>query len=252
MANRTTHRIVNALALAIGGVCLFTIIGAAILFASPTLAFSHSAGDGRIMFYGTRPLPQDAAERASAEAWAALQDTPFGPPNHRIDVFVVEGGWRHRLFFAPALWAGGLTYPAFMRDRVFLRDVDLEAGRLIYNGAPVPPPRDLTYYLVHEITHLRHAEVMGAIAMFWGPKWVREGVPDVAALGLAGPDLMAAAMAGDDLRRAVFGSYPVERVCVTMVLAQPGMTIERLLRLNAPMRDPRTCMTLPQLEAVSD
>ena len=164
---------------------------------------------------------------ASAEAWAALQDTPFGQPDHPIDVFIVDGGWRHRLFFAGAPWAGGLTYPIFWRDRVFLRDVDLEAGRLIYDGAPVPPPRDLTYYLVHEITHLRHAEVMGAVEMFRSPHWVREGVPDLAALGPAGPELLQAAMAGEDLPRAAFGSYPIERVCVTIVLSRPGMEMQQ-------------------------
>lgn len=252
MASRRTHRIVNALALLVGGVCLSAAVGAGVLVTAPTLAFAHSAGDGRITFHDTRPLPQEAAERAAAEAWAALQDTPFGQPDHGVDVFIVEGGWRHRLFFAGALWAGGLTYPAFWQDRVFLRDVDLEAGRVIYEGAVVPPPRDLTYYLVHEITHLRHAEVMGGIAMFMGPQWVREGVPDVAALGPAGPELMAAAMAGEDLRRTLHGSYPVERVCVTMVLAQPGMTMERLLQLDVPMRDPGSCFTLPQVRAVSD
>lgn len=229
----------------VGGVCFLLALAVVTLIAAPTLAFSHSAGDERIRFHATQPLPQEAVLRAGAEAWGELQDTPFGQPDHGVDVFIVGGGWRHRLFFAGALWAGGLTYPAFWQDRVILRDVDLDEGALIYDGAPVPPPRDLTYYLVHEITHLRHAEALGAIAMFRVPAWVREGVADLAALGPAGPELMAAAMAGEDLPRARFGSYPIERVCATMVLAQPGMTMERLLHLDAPMRDPRSCFTLP-------
>lgn len=245
MASRKTHRIINALALTVGGVCFCLTIAYATLVMAPALAFPHSAGDERIRFHATHPLPQEAALRAGAEAWAELQDTHFGQPDHRVDVFVVDGGWRHQFYFAGASWAAGLTYPVFWQDRVFLRDIDFEAGVLIYNDAPVPPPRDLTYYLVHEITHLRHAEVMGAIAMFRVPAWVREGVADLAALGLAEPDLMAAAMAGEELPRARFGSYPSERVCATMVLAQPGMTMERFLHLDVPMRDPRSCFTLP-------
>lgn len=245
MASRKTHRIINALALTVGGVCFILVLAVGTLITAPTLAFPHSAGDERIMFHATRPLPQDAALRAGATAWAELQDTPFGPPDHRVDIFIVDGGWRHQLFFAGATWAAGLTYPAFWQDRVFLRDIDLDGNALIYNGAPVPLPRDLTYYLVHEITHLRHAEVMGALAMFRVPAWVREGVAELAALGPAEMDLMAAAMAGEELPRARFGSYPSERACATMVLAQPGMTMERLLHLDAPMRDPRSCFTLP-------
>ncbi|WP_461428449.1 hypothetical protein [Gymnodinialimonas sp.] len=246
MASRKTNKIVNALALLVGGVCVFVVAAISTLMSAPQLAFAHSAGDGRIMFHATEPLSQEAALRAGAEAWAAMQDTPFGQPDHQIDVYVTGGrGWRHQVFFRPALWAGGLTYPILSTQMMFLRDVDLEAGRLIGSEGPIPDPRDLTYYLVHEMTHLRHAEELGRIRFLRTPHWVREGMPDVAALGLAEPALMAAAMAGEALPRDRFGSYPIERACVTMVLAQPGMTMERLLHLNAPMRDPRSCMTLP-------
>ncbi|OAN85004.1 hypothetical protein A8B78_05735 [Jannaschia sp. EhC01] len=224
------------------------MVGGAILMSAPQLAFAHSAGDGRIMFHATRPLSQEAALRAGAEAWAEMQDTPFGPPDHQINVYVTGGaGWRHQVFFRPATWAGGITYPILSTSTIFLRDVDLEAGRLVGSEGPIPDPRDLTYYLVHEMTHLRHGETVGPIAFLRTPHWVREGIPDIGALGSADTDLMAAAMAGEVLQRDTFGSYPVERVCATMVLAQPGMDMARLLRLDAPMRDPRSCMTLPAL-----
>lgn len=246
MASRKTHRIVNAAALLAGGVCLSFLVLSATFIAVPSLGFAHTAGDERIWFHATEPLSQEAAIAASAQAWAALQDTPFGQPDHRIDVFVAPDGWRHRLFFVGALWAGGLTYPALWQDRVFLRGVDLEAGALVYEGVRIAPPRDLTYYLVHEIMHLRHAEVLGGIAMFRAAGWVREGVPDLAALGPADGEMIALAMTGAPLSRHVYGSYPLERVCVTMVLAQPGMTMERLLQMRADMHEPETCMTLPR------
>lgn len=246
MATRRTHKIINAVALLVGGVCTLVMVGATTLFIMPSLAFPHAAGDGQVMFHATEPMSQEAAMRAGAAAWAEMQDTPFGQPDHRIDVFVTGGsGWRHQLFFRPAPWAGGLTYPILSTRIMFLRDVDLEAGRLLGSDGPIPDPRDLTYYLVHEMTHLRHRERAGPIAFFRTPTWITEGVPDLAALGPAGPELMAAAMAGEELPRERFGSYPLERVCVTMVLAQPGMTMERLLQLDAPMRDPRSCATLP-------
>ncbi|MBL4627791.1 MAG: hypothetical protein JKY00_07100 [Roseicyclus sp.] len=214
--------------------------------AAPALAFPHSAGDGRIMFHSTEPLAQDAALRVAAAAWAALQDTPLGAPDHQIDIFVTGGrGWRHWLFFRPAPWAGGLTYPFLSQRNVFLREVDLEAGQLLWAGEPVSDPRDLTYYLVHEITHLRHAAVAGRLSMVMTPRWIREGVPDVAALGLADGDLITRAMAGDELGRDSFGSYPSERVCVTLVLARPGMDMAGLLALRSGMHAPTNCPALP-------
>lgn len=246
MAGRSTHRIVNVAALLVGGVCFSILVGSAVVLARPGLAFSHQAGDGRINFHSTEPLAQDAAVAASAQAWAALQDTPFGVPGHQIDVYVTGGrGWRHQLFFRPATWAGGLTYPVFSQSAVFLRDVDLEAGRLVGSAGPIPDPRDLTYYLVHEITHLRHAEVVGPIAFLRTPNWVREGLPEIAALGLADNDLMVAAMAGEDLPRDTFGSYPLERACMSMVLAVPTIGIEEVMSLRAPMHVAETCPTLP-------
>ncbi|WP_224813783.1 hypothetical protein [Hasllibacter sp. MH4015] len=246
MARPLTRKIVNALALVVGGVCACAMALATIFTAFPALAFAHQAGDHRIMFHATDPLPQDAAIRAAATAWADMQDTPFGQPDHQIHVFLAEGGWRNWLFFRGAPGAGGLTYPAFWQDRMFLSGADLEAGLLLNDGAPVPPPRDLTYYLVHEMTHLRHAEVLGGFAMFRAAFWVREGVADIAALGPAHGEMIARAMAGEGLPRAAYGSYPLERVCATMVLAQPGMTMDRFLTIRADMHLPTTCATLPR------
>ncbi len=245
MASRNTHRIVNALALLIGVSFALVMPVYILLMAAPTLAFSHSGGDERITFHSSTPIPQDTAQVAAAEAWAALQDTPFGAPDHGIDVFITNGGWRDWIYFRPAPSAGGLTYPLFSRRNVFLSGVDFEAGRLVKDDFVVPEPRDLTYYLVHEITHLRHAEVMGPIAMFYSPFWVREGVPDIAALGLAPEEMVQRGLAGEDLPRLEHGSYPHERVCVTLALRHPDMDLDRLLRLRMPMDDPRACPTLP-------
>lgn len=246
MANRKTHRIINALALMVGGVCIFVPIVMVVLFAAPDRVFPYSAGDGRITFHALEPLPEAAAREAASLAWAAMQDTPFGQPDQPIDVYITGGrGWRHQAFFRPAPWAGGLTYPIFSTQMMFLRDVDLEAGRLIASDGPVLDPRDLTYYLVHEMTHLGHGAHVGPIEFLLTPHWIREAVPEIAALGLADRALMEAAMAGAELPRATFGSYPIERACATMVLASPVVDISELLDIRAPMHDERTCFTLP-------
>ncbi len=246
MATRTTHRMVNALAVVIGVACALAMAPYVTLMMVPSVAFAHRAGDQRIMFHSAQTLSRDAAERAAAAAWAALQGTPFGPPDHQINVYITNGGWRHQLFFRPSLRAGGLTYPVLSQSDVFLRAVDLEAGRLLRAHGPVADPRDLTYYLVHEITHLRHVETVGRFAFLRTPRWIMEGLPDLAALGPAGADLMARAMAAEPLGHEEFGSYPLERACVTMVLARPGMEISDLLILRAPMHVPETCSTLPR------
>lgn len=101
-------------------------------------------------------------------------------------------------------------------------------------------------YLVHEITHLRHVETVGRFAFLRTPRWIMEGLPDLAALGPAGADLMVRAMAAEPLGHEEFRSCPLERARVTMVLARPGMEISDLLILRAPMHVPETCSTLPR------
>lgn len=247
MATRTTHRIINALAVFLGGACALVTPAVVVLFYAPAMVFEHSAGDGRITFHSTQPLPEQAARDAAAQAWAAMQDTPFGQPDTLIDVYVTGGsGWRHQVFFYPATWAGGLTYPIFSDSMIFLRDVDLEAGRLVGDDGPIPDPRDLTYYLVHEMTHLAHGAHVGPIEFLLTPHWVREAVPELAALGPADAALVQAAMAGAELPRAVFGSYPLERACASMMMAVPTVGIPELMQLRAPMHDARTCFTLPR------
>lgn len=249
MASRTTQRFINALALVVGGLCAVVTPAAAVLFYAPSLAFEYSAGDGRITFHSTQPLSEDAAREVAAQAWAAMQDTPFGHPPAPVDVYITGGGgWRHQLFFRPAPWAGGLTYPVLSTRMIFLRDVDLEAGRLIGSDGPIPDPRDLTYYLVHEMTHLTHGAHVGPVAFLRTPRWVTEALPDIAALGLADAELMEAAMAGEVLLRDRFGSYPLERACATMMMASGVVGIEDMLRLRAPMHDPQTCFTLPRAD----
>ncbi len=245
MATRRTHRIVNALALLIGVPFALLLPAYIMMMAMPGLFFAHSGGDGRITFHAASPMPQDAAQRAAADGWEAMQDTPFGRPDHGIDVYITEGGWRDWVYFRVAPYAGGLTYPILSRRNVFLSGVNFEAGRLVKDDFTVPPPRDLTYYLVHEITHLRHAEVVGPARLFYNSFWIREGVADLAALGPASPEMIERAEEGLDLPRLEFGSYPLERVCVTMALDRPDMDLSRLFELRMPMHDARACPTLP-------
>ena len=176
-----------------------------------------------------------------------MQDTSFGQPDLPIDVYITGGsGWRHQVFFYPATWAGGLTYPVLSSQMIFLRDVDLEAGLLIGTEGPVPDPRDLSYFLVHEVTHLAHGAYVGPIEFLLSPHWVREAIPESAALGPADASLMEAAMIGAELPRTVFGSFPLKRACGSMMLAVPTVGIAELMQMRAPMHDERTRFTLPR------
>jgi hypothetical protein len=113
----------------------------------------------------------------------------------------VDEGWPVRLFFAGSPRASGLTYPVTSTRNVFLRHADLRQNRLRRGDIlTVPPPRTLSYYLIHEITHLMVAERVGALRIVRMPRWVNEGFADYVALGPAPPQMVALAEAGAPCR----------------------------------------------------
>lgn len=205
-----------------------------------------------VTFHASEPLPEEAARAAASLAWNAMGTTPLGRPDRPVDVYITGGnGRRHQLFFLPAIWAVGLTYPVFSTRTIFLRDVDFEAGQLIGAEGPVPDPRDLTYYLVHEMTHLRHAEFVGPIAFLRTPHWVVEGIADWSALGASPPRFWRFAQEGRPLTREHFGSYPYERLCVLEFLNNHyighGFDCDALFTLRAPIGALESCPSVQPL-----
>jgi hypothetical protein len=185
------------------------------------------------------------------EVTAAFVASPLGLPGRQVDIWLVDEGWPVRLFFAGSLRASGLTYPG---------DVDPErvpapcrhggktgcAGRLA-----VPPPRTLSYYLIHEITHLMVAERVGAWRIVRMPRWMNEGFADYVALGPAPPQMVALAEAGAPCPPRHWGTYGRERVCVTLALARLSGDLDALFALDAESARTGACPVVPQFGIAS-
>jgi hypothetical protein len=150
----------------------------------PDPLFRHARGGGLVTFHATSSLPPEATTLAE-KVTAAFVASPLGLPAHEVDIWLVDEGWPVRLFFAGSPRASGLTYPVTSTRNVFLRHADIEANRLRRGSMVVPPPRTLSYYLIHEITHLMVADRVGAWRIVRMPRWVNEGFADYVALGPA-------------------------------------------------------------------
>lgn len=215
----------------------------AIAFPGPF--FDHARGDGLVTFHAETPLPPEA-ETMAAEVTALLSRAPLGPPGRPVDIWLVEDGLPLRLFFAGSPRASGLTYPVASLRNVFLRHADLPRNRLVRGARVVPPPRTLSYFLVHEITHLQVADRVGRWRIVRMPRWINEGYADYVALGPASPALIARVETGEPVPRTHFGTYPRERACVTLALARLDGDADALFALDIDMAPDGTCPIVPQ------
>lgn len=223
--------------------CLLTLSSYAVLILAimfPGPAFDVERSGGRVTFHANTPIPDHVTELGE-EITAAFDALVLPLPAQGVDVWLVDEGWRAHLFFAGSPRASGLTYPVASSRNVFLRHADLASNRLIRSGRPVPPPRTLTYFLVHEITHLAVAEYAGQVAITRIPRWVNEGLADFVALGPATPGMVRRAAVGAPLPRDVFGTYPSERICVTLALARLGGNLDALLALRDDLGPDGSC-----------
>ncbi|MCU4654417.1 hypothetical protein N8I71_16375 [Roseibacterium sp. SDUM158016] len=211
----------------------------------PDPFFRHARGGGLVTFHSTSPLPAEA-EGLAREVTAAFVAAPLGLPDHAVDVWLVDEGWPVLLFFAGSRRASGLTYPVASTRNVFLRHADLPRNRLVRGDLVVSPPRTLSYYLVHEITHLMVAERVGRMAVVRMPRWVNEGFADYVALGPAPPAMVALAQSGAALPAALWGTYARERVCVTLALARLSGDLDALFALGVDMGPDGACPVVPQ------
>lgn len=224
--------------------CIYTGLLSAIIWPGPF--FRHSANDGGLSFHATTPLP-DVTSDVAVRVQDRLAAGPMGPLREPVDIWLVaEAGLARRLLFSGSPGAAGLTYPVATRRNVFLRHAEIEANRLVQAGRAVPPPRDLEYFLVHEITHLQVARHVGRLGIARMPLWVNEGFADYAALGPATPEMTARAEAGLPLPRAQFGTYPHERLCVTRVLSHLRGDLDALFAFDRPPGPNGACPIGPE------
>ena len=124
-----------------------------LLVSWPQPWFRWSARLENLTLYSDEAFDADAAIRVLERTRANLSGSPFFAPAARHAVFVCNTYWRHRLFMAPSLNAGGVNYFP-VTTNVFLSGADVAANRLV---SPSRKPdvfgRTLDHFIAHEITH---------------------------------------------------------------------------------------------------
>jgi len=203
-----------------GILALNVVLG--MLVAFPSWAFAHEGGSDRLRVHATKPLPPETKDWAKA-VMAGLDASDLPPDDSTYHIYITGDGWRHKFFFAIVPNAGGVVYPLASWRNVFFSGADIANDSLIKGEYVITPPRSLSYYARHEITHLTHVRRFGLLSYGLAPKWVREGVADYIALGPASVETMKAVGNFDPnadllpLYKA-FGGYPFYRIAVTRAL----------------------------------
>ncbi len=212
---------------------VFLINGAAwALYANPEPFFEHSYSGHGLTWSAVDPIDEASADQALAKAAMILADSPLGAPERSYKAFDTNNSWRTKLFFASVPKAGGVTYYPFAKREAYLSGADVASDVLIKDAYRVTPPRTLTYYLVHEFTHLRIGELTGPIEYHRLPKWIMEGICDVVALGMMDEAEIAQMFTWDGTpleRMQSHGSYPIERALVSFAHLHLGLSPRDLI-----------------------
>lgn len=220
-------------------VAVLTVASAiGVAYAFPAPFFAHKAQVGQVRVYSDAPLDPSAHQFLSGlDVQPLLADLPkwAGP----LDIYIAQGGWR-QVFFIDLLadGAGGVTYTPVAPRHFFLSGADFAADTLVRDTYRITRPRSLTYYIRHETNHLAMAQVLGRIGLHTHPRWVIEGVADLAALGRPDRLRMLSWIGGGPTHlrdRVAFGSYPRERLLADWALHHRGM--EFLLTSTLPEDD---------------
>ncbi len=230
-------RLVRGIGWLILGVICMNVAFFAFL-ANPRFLFAHAVTNGPLTFYATTPLDRAATTAFLDDVSERMSASVLGPPEADYALYSTDETWRKRLFFTYLQRAGGVTYVPFGPRNAFLTGADIPRDRLLKKGADIVPPRTLSYYAVHELTHLRMAEMLPSLDYHRLPRWVREGVPDFVALGPVSQDARKDILewAGTPLERMItYGSYPLERVLVDFALGHLALPIETLI--SQPMTE---------------
>lgn len=203
-------------------------LGVSATLAWPGWAFSHAGGTDRLRLHSATPVPPEA------DIWAAavmerLDASALPPGDQPVDLYITGDGWRYQWFFMGAPGAGGLVYGGAPGRRMFLAGADFASDRLVMPDRIIPPPRTLSSFAVHEITHLTQIELLRRWGFIRLDPVIREGVADYVALGPASDALQAVIDSRDPALdeaplRDAHGSYPRARVVVTHALQSKSLS----------------------------
>ncbi len=214
--------------------CLMAIaaaIAGIAAFARPQPFFAHSRNLGPVTIHATHPIPP-TADAVLADISSRLNASPLGPAEGPFNLFVAGEGWRWKVYFGLAPYAGGLVFYPVSGNGGFLAGADFDQGRLIKHGRTIGPPRTLAYYGTHELTHVLVGQRVGAIRFHTMPDWVREGLADYVALGPVDIAAIDALLGDRPVTRADMdrhGVYIRKRMLVTWALDHAGWGLDRLL-----------------------
>ncbi|MBV9859219.1 MAG: hypothetical protein JO038_03805 [Alphaproteobacteria bacterium] len=215
---------------AVAAVVFLSLVG---LLAWPKPLFAYSLRVGKIVVASDRPIPIAGAERVLHDCENLLARSPLQAEGRRYHLYVTNDDWHHRLFFRMNSKALGISYYYGFGGNAFLSGADFEAGRIVHWGYVAPPPRTLSYFCAHELTHIVTGEHIGVTALLRLPEWVREGIADYAAMeNRQSFEQLRDALGErpvDSRMMQVYGSYPRYRLLVSYFLDKKGWSADRLL-----------------------
>jgi len=214
------------------GYLLLLVVGAyAAVLNLPGVLFPYHVTEGRLRLYSDQPI--QGAGPVLRDAQRRIETSPIDDRRPHT-VAIANSEWRRKLVFTIQGGAAGVNYYP-LTGVVYLRRADIGQNQLYgASGRPAAPPRTLSYYMAHEITHSLTGEHLG-IARLWNrrlPQWVREGYADY--VGVGGrtdvADLYRREKAGDpDLSFARTHTYAEFRLLAAYFLQDQGWTVDQLL-----------------------
>src|SRR5208283_966748 len=119
----------------------------------PDPLFAYSLGSGKIVISSDRPISSAGGERFLRDCEALLLRSPLKAMSREYHVYIINEGWRHRLFFLPIPDAWGLAY-SLIGGSVFLSRVNFETDKVEHLGYVGTPPRTPAWLCAHELTHI--------------------------------------------------------------------------------------------------
>lgn len=203
-----------------------------VIYANPGMLFAYSHQADGLTLHSVEPIDPEHADLVLTRVAKTLDASPLGGLKTSPSAYDTGNTWRTPLFFASVRQAGGVTYYPFSTRNAYLAGMDLANDVLVKGPFRMTPPRSLSYYLVHEFTHLRIGELTGPIAYHLLPRWIMEGICDVVALGVMDKAQIQNILdwQGTDLAlMETYGSYPIERALVSFAELDLGLSPSDLI-----------------------
>ena len=230
------------------GLLILTLCGTCLVvfpLMYPQVLFAYKVEQGNLSIRSDYPVPAEEGTFILSEISKRLDTSPLKLPQEPMQLYIPhEGSWRMNwVWIIPPKEVGGFVVVPFTGRHAFLSGADYTTNELIAPTGYRPlPPRTLSYYGVHELTHVVIARKVGAFSFYEIPVWINEGLADYAALsGASAADLYAAIGEGEADRDTIndHGFYAPYRLLVTYFLEEEGWSVDQLLESRMPLEEAR-------------